>query len=322
MFIEAFRTTYGAILELVLLGAIGFYVVKRNFVSDEGLRVLSGLVIGLFLPCFMFSEIIRRFAFDLYPNWWILPLYSFLITFVGYACGALILAADKALKKNAGEFLSITAFQNSGYLPLPLVAALLPQGMADQMYILIFLFLLGFNMTIFSFGVMILTPKNKEQRFDYRHMFNAPVVATLLALILVFFNINKLIPVFVMRPVDILGRCAIPLSILVVGGNLAALKMNQGVDIKSLSLALLIKLIILPLIFLGFVLAVGLDPMIGLLLILQAAMPPAALLSVISKNHNQGGKLINQAIFYGHILSILTIPLYLALFWALGGKSF
>jgi len=322
MFIEAFRTTYVAILELVFLGAIGFYIVKRNFVSDEGLRVLSGLVIGLFLPCFMFSEIIRRFAFDLYPDWWILPLYSFLITFVGYACGALVLAADKTLKKNAGEFLSITAFQNSGYLPLPLVAALLPQSMADQMYILIFLFLIGFNMTIFSFGVMILTPKGREQRFDYRHMFNAPVVATLLALILVFFNLNKLIPVFVIRPVDILGRCAVPLSILVVGGNLAALKMNQGVDIRSLSLALLIKLIILPLIFLGFVLAAGLDPMIGLLLILQAAMPPAALLSVISKNHNQGGKLINQSIFYGHILSILTIPLYLALFWALSGKSF
>jgi predicted permease len=321
MFIEAFKTTFGAILELVLLGAVGFFVVKRSIVRDEGVRVLSDLVIGLFLPCFMFSQIVERFSFSIYPDWWIFPLYSIFITLVGYACGAFVLAADKTLAKNAGEFLGITSFQNSGYLPLPLVAALLPAAAAQEMFILIFLFLLGFNMTIFSFGVMILAPK-KEQRFDYRHMFNAPVVATLLALALVFFKINTILPQFVARPVDILGRCAIPLSILVVGGNLASLKTKGGTDIKPVSLSLLIKLVIMPLLFLGFVILVKPKPLVGLLILLQAAMPPAALLSVITKNHNQSGRLINQAIFYGHIASILTIPLFLAIYWALAGKSY
>ncbi|PIZ83816.1 MAG: hypothetical protein COX96_06655, partial [Candidatus Omnitrophica bacterium CG_4_10_14_0_2_um_filter_44_9] len=121
---------------------------------------------------------------------------------------------------------------------------------------------------------------------------------------------------------DILGRCAIPLSILVVGGNLAALRTNRVSDIKPISYSLLVKLVILPLIFLGFVLIVKPQPLVGLLIILQAAMPPAALLSVITKNQNQAGRLVNQAIFYGHILSILTIPLVLALYWTLCGKSF
>ncbi|HAJ56990.1 MAG TPA: hypothetical protein DCL35_04390 [Candidatus Omnitrophica bacterium] len=321
MFLESFKTTFGAIFELVLLGAVGFFIVRRNIIRDEGVKVLSDLVIGLFLPCFMFSQIIDRFSFSIYPDWWVFPLYSVIISFAGYACGSLLLRADKSLSKNGGEFLGITTFQNSGYLPLPLAAALLPAAAAQEMFILIFLFLIGFNMTIFSFGVMMLEPK-KEQRFDYRHMFNAPVVATLLALALVFFKANTIVPQFVSRPVEFLGRCAIPLSILVVGGNLASLKTGQGANFRPLCFSLLIKLIVLPLVFLGFVVLAKPKPLVGLLILLQAAMPPAALLSVISKNQNQAGRLVNQAIFYGHIASILTIPLFLALYWALTGKSY
>lgn len=321
MFLEAFKTTYGSILELVLLGAVGFFIVKRRIVAEAGVKVLSDLVIGLFLPCLMFSEITKRFSFEIYPDWWVFPLYSVLVTFVGYALGALVLAADKPLQKNSGEFLGVTSFQNSGYLPLPLVAALLPPGTAQEMFILIFLFLLGFNMTIFSLGVMMLGSTEKEKRFDYRHIFNAPVLATLAALCVVFFNIDAVLPIVLTRPIEILGRCAIPLSILVVGANLAALKPNQPADIKPIGLSLLVKLIALPLVFLGFVAIAHPKPLVGLLLILQAAMPPAALLSVISKNQGGGGRLVNQAIFYGHILSILTIPFFLALYWALAGKS-
>ncbi len=322
MFIDAFKTTYGSILELVILGAVGFFIVKRNIIREEGVRVLSDLVIGLFLPCLMFIEITKRFSFSVYPDWWIFPVYSAFVTFVGYALGSVFIKFDSSLRKNSGEFLGISTFQNSGYLPLPLVAALLPTGVAQEMFILIFLFLLGFNMTIFSLGVMILAPKQKDNRFDFRHMFNAPVVATLLALLAVFLNLQKSIPLFVDRPIDIMGRCAVPLSILVVGGNLAALKPGQSSDVKALAFSLIIKLVLLPLIFLGFVLSAKLSPLTGLLLILQASMPPAALLSVISKNNNSGARLINQAIFYGHLISILTIPIFLALYWTLAGKSF
>lgn len=321
MFFESFMTIFGSISELVIIGAVGFFVVRRGIIRDEGVKMLSDLVICLFLPCFMFSQIIERFSFSIYPDWWIFPFYSAIISFTGYACGSLFLAADKSLSKNRGEFLGITTFQNSGYLPLPLVAALLPASAANEMYIFIFLFLIGFNMTIFSFGVMMLSPK-KDQRFDYRHMFNAPVVATLLALALAFFNVNMMVPQFVARPVEFLGRCAIPLSILVVGGNLAALKTGQGADFRPLGLSLLIKLMVLPLIFLGFVILVKPKPLVGLLILLQACMPPAALLSVITRNQNQAGRLINQAIFYGHIASIVTIPLFLAVYWALTGKSY
>ena len=314
MFLDLFKTTFQAIFELVLLGLLGFWLVKRTIVREEGLKMLSDLVIGLFLPFFMFSEIIKRFTFSLYPDWWIFPILSLLITAVGYICGLLVLSADKSLRLHEQEFLGVVSFQNSGYLPLPLVTSLLVPVIAQEMYIYIFLFLLGFNLTIFSFGVFLLSPKEGQRRFDLKNMFNAPVVATLLALSCVFFNINKILPEVVTSPVELLGRCAIPLSILVVGGNLASIKTKVITHLKPISFALVIKLVILPLIFLGFVLVVRPKPLVGLLILLQAAMPPAALLSVISKNQNHGDRLISQVIFYGHLASIFTIPLFLALY--------
>jgi predicted permease len=321
MFLTSFQTTFGAIFELVLMGAMGFILVRSAFVSEAGLKTLSDLVIGLFLPLFMFVEITRRFSFSLYPDWWIYPLYSLVIAFIGYACGAFAIKMFPALTHDMGEFLGITTFQNSGYLPLPLVAALLPTAMAEEMFIYIFLFLLGFNMVIFSFGVVLLT-KAKNQKFNFKNMFNAPVVATLLALAVVFFKASALLPELVLKPMESLGRCTIPLSILVVGGNLASLKNTDLSHLKALSSALVIKLLMVPALFLGFILLTKPQPLLGLLILLQAAMPPAALLSVISKNKNSGDHLISQAIFYGHLLSIVTVPLFLVLYWTLCGKPF
>lgn len=319
MFLESFKVTSLAIFELVFLGSVGFFLVKRAVIGHEGLRLLSDLVIGLFLPFFMFSEIVSKFDFSLYPDWWMFPFYSFLVTAVGFACGHLFLFFDKSFHADRQEFLGITSFQNSGYLPLPLVAVLLPQGLADQMYIYIFLFLIGFNMIIFSFGTMLLCPKGACLKFDVKHMLSAPVVATVAALICVFFKVQTILPQVLMRPMATLGRCAIPLSILVVGGNLALFK-SKGVNhFKSISFALVVKLIMMPLIFLGLIILLKPKPMVGFLLLLQAAMPPAALLSVISKKHGNRDHLISQSIFIGHLVSIVTIPLFLALFWAVSG---
>jgi predicted permease len=54
--------------------------------------------------------------------------------------------------------------------------------------------------------------------------------------------------------------------------------------------------------------------MVGLLLVIQAAMPPAALLSVISKNISAEDRVTSQGIFYGHLVAIVTVPLILLFF--------
>ena len=313
---QVFSTTFGAILQLVVIGVLGFLLVRRRVISEPGLNMIGGLVVKIFLPLLIFTEIARRFDVRLFPDWWIFPLLSVVVSAAGLGAGYLVLRCDNGIK-HPNEFLSLTTFQNSGYLPLPLVAALLPRTQADIMFIYIFLFLLGFNMTIFSFGTYLLDP-SPNRRFDARKMFNPPVLATLTALLVAFAGAGRFMPEVLMRPGELLGRCAIPLSILVVGGNLALMKVEKGA-FRPIAYALLIKLLFLPLLFLCAIVVLRPPPMMAFLLILQAAMPSAVLLSVVCRSQECGDKLVSPAIFYGHLASIVTIPLMLSLFRIFSG---
>ncbi|MCK4859168.1 MAG: AEC family transporter [Candidatus Omnitrophica bacterium] len=311
-FFSTFRFSALAIAEIFLIGFCGFALAKKGIISSEGLKVLSRLLIELTLPALIFCRLLRGFNFQLFPNWWFFPIVSFGLTLLGLAIGYFFLKADKSLlQKN--EFLSLNAFQNSGYLPLALTAAILPSSEANQMFIYIFLFLLGFNALIWSFGIHLLS-NHKEKRFEFASLFSPPLLATLAALLIIFLKIQSFVPQIILRPLAMLGNCTIPLGLLVVGGSLAFVSTKSKIRKRALLNLGLAKLIILPI--LVFLLVIWTKPprLIGFLILMQAAMPSATSLSIIAKRYSADCDFINQSILWTHLASLITIPLFLSLF--------
>ena len=315
MFLEAFKPTLSGVIQIFLLGAVGFFLVKKNFLSEAGLSALSRLVIEITLPFLIFSQLIKEFSFSAYPNWWIFPLLSLAITITGLVIGSLFLGFIKNLQSKL-QFLSLITFQNSGYLPLVLIAALLSKEKADAMFIYLFLFLLGFNLIIWSCGVYLLT-FTRTKKFELGSLFSPAVIATLVSLAVISLGFNKLIPLVVLKPLRMLGDCTLPLALLVVGGNLADMHWTK-LDKSALFLLLLVKLIILPVAGVLLIIKFRFPELMGLLIILQLAMPPATSLSVILRHSKKEDLLISQGIFFGHIASLVTIPLFLSLYFSLG----
>jgi len=123
VFLEHFKITTLAMAQIFILGALGYILVKKNILSHTGLDALSRLVIQIVFPALIITQLLHNFSFTLYPNWWIFPVISILITAVSLALGILLLKFIK-LKNNKLQFLSLVGFQNSGYLPLALAAAI------------------------------------------------------------------------------------------------------------------------------------------------------------------------------------------------------
>jgi len=48
---------------------------------------------------------------------------------------------------------------------------------------------------------------------------------------------------------------------------------------------------------------------------MQLAVPPATSLSVIVRHYKKEDLLISQGIFFGHIVSLVTLPLFLSLYF-------
>ncbi len=312
MFLESFKVTGIAVFQIFILGAIGYYLVKKDIISQEGLSGLTRLLVQVTLPVLMFCELTRNFTFSLYPHWWVFPLISIAITGIGFGLGFL---AQWFIKDHKTQFLSLITFQNSGYLPLILVATLLPKYEIGSMFIYIFLFLLGFNLTIWSVGVHMLTSA-RAKRPELASLFNPPVIATLFSLFFIALELNRFTPHAIVKPMRMVGDCTLPLAMFVVGGNLASIELGK-IDKKTLILVSLLKLIVLPFIGLLFVLAFRIEKLVGLLVVMQLAMPPATTLSVIMRHYNKKDALISQGIFFGHILSLITIPVFLSLYFAL-----
>ena len=315
MFPAYFKMTGLAGAQIFILGAIGYFLVKKNILGQEGLGVLSRLLIRVIFPIMIFSQLIRNFNFSLYPDWWLFPLVSIAITIAGLAIGSIFLVFVKG-NKHKLQFLSLVAFQNSGYLPLALVAALFTQGKLDTLFIYIFLFLLGFDLVVWSLGVYMLTFVY-TRRFELGSLFSPPVIANLLSLLLVALGLNKIIPGFVLKPLNLVGSCTLPLAMIVVGGNIASIRLRH-IDKKEMFFMVLAKLVILPLVGLWLIVKLNLPGLMGLLILMQLAMPPATSLSVIIRHYQKEDLLISQGIFFGHILSLISIPVFLSLYFALG----
>lgn len=314
MFGESFKITALAVIQIFIPAVIGYFLVKRNVLNREGLRTLSKLLIGVTLPLLIFCQLTRNFTFSLYPYWWGFPLISVAITLVGLAAA---FPFQGFIKEPQGkqQFLSLAAFQNSGYLPLALAGAVVPQEKIGTLFIYIFLFLLGFNLVIWSLGVYLLT-FSRTKKFALGSLFSPPVIATVFSLLFIFLRLNKFIPQSILRPLQMVGDCTLPLAMFVVGGSLAEIKIER-IEKAALSLVLALKLVLLPVLGLIFILLFKIEGLLGLLILMQLAMPSATTLSLIIQHYHKEDIIISQGIFFSHIFSLLTIPLFLTLYFML-----
>lgn len=314
MFLTFFKITSIAVIEIFILMVLGFVLVKRHILKEEGLTALSRLVIEVIFPVLIFAQLIRNFSFRIFSNWWLFPIISLLITLAGIAVGSLFL---KFIKGQTGkiQFLSLVTFQNSGYLPLALVVAIFPKEITSTVLIYIFLFLLGFDLIMWSFGVYMLTFV-KNTKFEMGSLFSPPVIANLAGLFLVAIGLSRFIPDIILRPLEMVGGCTLPLAMFVVGGNIAAIHLEH-IDKKAMMLVVLAKLIILPLVGLAVILWLKVPRLLGLLIMMQVAMPPATSLSVVIRHYKKEDILVSQGIFFGHVISLITIPVFLSLYFTL-----
>lgn len=274
------------------------------------MSILSRLVVEVTLPAMIFCQLIQGFDFSLSPAWWIFPLTSLAVMFLGLLIGGVFVNFIKK-EEEKRQFLSLVTFQNAGYLPLALAAALLSPEERGLMFIYIFLFLLGFNLIIWSLGVNFLAAHRKK-KFELSSFFSPPVLATVITMALVGLGVNRFIPGVILHPLSMLGYATLPLAMLVVGGSLGLIQI-RGVRLKPLALLVLAKLLILPLLGVLFIRGFPLPRLFSLLLIMQLAMPSATSLSLIITHYEGEDLLVSQGILFTHLLSLITIPLFLSL---------
>lgn len=316
MFLSAFKVSLNAILQIILLGLLGYILLKRKVFNEEALRLLSKFVIELSLPALIFVQLVKDFSFTLYPNWWLFSLLGVGVSISGFILGLIFIGLVKGQERKL-QFLLLLTFQNSGYLPLMLTTAILPQEKHSELFIYIFLFLLGFNLLIWSVGPFMLN-FSSVRKFALGSLFSPPVIAIGFSLIWIFFGFNNFLPEFLFKPLKLIGDCTLPLAIMVIGGNLAQIRFDLS-EFKTIMLLVFLKLFLMPLLGLCLILKFNLNYLLGLLILMQLSMPSAVSLSLILNYYKKKDYLVSQGILFTHLVGILSIALFLSLYFILKG---
>ena len=149
--------TITAILQLFLVILLGFYLYRKGILKDEALSFLTNFVVNLAVPALIFSNIVTSFYPDKMPSLWTLIGLSAAIFLLGLILGVgFSLSVPKESKK---EFISLISFQNAGYLPMNIALFLLPGCVRKVFLTYIFLYLLGFNILMWSVGSFLFLRK-------------------------------------------------------------------------------------------------------------------------------------------------------------------
>lgn len=119
------------------------------------------------------------------------------------------------------------------------------------------------------------------------------------------------VPSVILEPLDLIGRGAIPIMLIVLGMQIADSGMPSRWGVISISTSL--RLIVSPLIALGMCLVFGWQGVLRDIGILQAGMPSAVLNGVIAAEYDLEPDLVASTILVSTLLSPLTLTLILTL---------
>jgi predicted permease len=308
--LDVFLWVLEAVLILLGIGIIGFLIARRNAIAENVQGFLIQLAVNIALPCLVFSSIVVNFSPEKFPDWWQLPLWWFV-----YAAISLILTLITMFvsqKETRGEFAINLFYQNGLFFPLIIISGIFGPDAPylPQLYIFIILHPIMFFSTYQFFF------KNaRKQKTRWHRIINPILVATILALIVQLIGVKSYLPDFIYSILETLGRMALPLIMIILGGSLYLDFRQKGkIYYKEIAKFLVVKNIIFPLVFLAILVFWRPSYSIALLFLLQAAVPPVTATPILTERAGGNKSISNQFVLSSFIFSIVTVPTVFRLF--------
>ena len=312
---NVFSITFQAVFTLLGIGILGFWIIGRRRVPSNTLAFLSSLAIDIALPFLVITNLIFDFSPQKYPNWWRMPLWWLGFTFVALA---LSVGTSLLVKREIrSEFTMSLFYQNGLFFPILIIGGLFGQG--NSYLVMLFLFMIFYPSMIFSTYTLFFTNGIQKDKLNWRRIANPVLVATAVGLMVGLVAARDYVPDFLLSILTMVGAMAMPLFMLILGGNVYNDFMYKGNEkeksyIWEVFKFVLIKNILFPLVFLGLLLWLRPDYTVAFLVMLQAVVPPITAIPILTERCRGNRKIASQFVVASFIFSLLSIPAFLYLF--------
>ena len=307
---DTFISTLDQIGYLFLIIIIGFVLAKALKLPSKSTAVLSRLESTIFMPALIISNFMTNFTVSRLATAWKFFLAGCIIMAVALPLAFLVVtftANDEYTKK---IHLYSVAFANFGFMGTAVVSGLYPSLFTDYLILVTPFWIVNYG---WSVSALLLPSDIKKGKGDrVKRIFNPMFVGMLIGIVL---GMTRLpLPNFVAKTLDGLGVCMSPVAMLITGMTVASLSIKSTLKNKTIYVLSILRLIIIPLAFLGASFALNIDRSVALCGFCALAMPLGLNPVVIPGAYGKDTSSAAGMAIVSHLLSALTIPLMITLF--------
>ena len=292
-------------IAVIFIGILaGFVCRKGKVLSEEGTATVSNIVVKIILPFYLFSAILNSgSAVD--PKGVLLTLgLSFGMFLLSGLVALVIVPLLRPPAGDRGVYLFETMCGNVTYIGIPVCAAVLGGNAAFYGSLLN----IPYNLLCFSLGIWLLAGK-----LPLKKILNPAFLSGVAAAILYLLRVP--VPSVLLDGCAFIGQATSPCAMLVIGSVLGSVSFKEIFTEWQAILYVLIRLVGLGALMALLLSFIDVDPVLKGVVILMASMPAATNSTMLCTIYGGNRALSAKLIFLSTALSIVTIPLWAAVYF-------
>ena len=310
-----FQSILASTITVFLVVGIGCAARGVKIIDDHSEKSLMKLVIYILFPCFILSKVPGNPALQQLSVVGLAFLIGIatvvLSVSVCYIIGKL---AGIAPEMGLGTFALATALQNYGFIPIPLIESIYPTLQSDRILGVLFIHNLGIETALWTVGIIVISGSAAGA---WKRVINGPSVAIALGLLFNATGAWVYAPEILVRATRMVGVCAIPVSLIMVGATLAGVieREKWQPNWRVIGLSVVLRYSVLPLLLIGFAWMIGqwgISAELKTILLIQAAMPCAIFPIVLARHFGGHPRVAVQVCLATSAASLVLTPLLLA----------
>ena len=304
---QLFLATLNQMAFLFTFIIIGYILSKLKVVQDNSEAVLSRLENYVFIPALVLGTFINNFTTEKLSTSWKLILGCFTLEAVVIVVS---IAAVKLISKDKyiqNIYLYGLCFSNFSFMGNAVVSTLFPDIFLEYIVFTLVLWTL-----IYIWGapsLLIGGSETKGIKDRLKSFLNPMFICMIIGMLIGILKIPM--PDFVDTAITATSGCMSPVAMLLTG---MTIDIKKVLKVKSIYVVSFLRLIVYPLLFIGFLMLVPMNKTFAICAVASLAMPLGLNTIVIPAAYGKDTTTASGMALISHVLAIITIPVIFLIF--------
>lgn len=280
---------------------VGIICRKTGIFSNELRSKLSDFVIHITLPCMIFESFHMEFSMSVLRESGIALLIASGMAAVSVLLGQILYRKMSPRRRSVMQYGTLCS--NSVFTGFPIISGL--YGASGLL--LASFYVIPNRIMMWTAGVSYFTGKSGSKKQQILRVLRLPaVVAVYVGLLRMVLNVP--LPAFVDTALNGVGNCTSPLAMALVGAILADTDVRSVFEPCTFYLVL-IRQVVLPLICLGVLYFLPVDPLTVGVSVVISGMPVASTTAILAQKYDADALFASRCVFVSTLTSLITAPL-------------